>query len=382
MNKGQFESFRHIVSPRAKGYKLAYFTTAAIAVVFELLLTSDFASYGSYVTVTLMGFGLVLATAPWIGFLGDLLYITVFVLVDLSGHDSSFSFPVFGVFLIATIWIIEHYVIAAVALLAGISLLGVVLSEEPLARTLNDIVLIAIVLGVGFTLRAFSDRETTSVRELMNARQESRSAVASVRGELAAQLHDTIARDLARVAIAAQNLAAKHPELADEIDPLAAIAQDASRRLRPMIMDLHLSVTAPSLRAAVKESASMLRSRAMVLNVDMVADIDQLLSRQTLLTASLFVREAATNVLKYGQASANVELYVDLDDGELALMMSNQIATEPIDHTLTGGFGLANLQSRIESEGGRMSFVSTGAQWMINAAIPNLQNNTEGDDND
>lgn len=62
-------------------------------------------------------------------------------------------------------------------------------------------------------------------------------------------------------------------------------------------------------------------------------------------------------------------------------MMSNQISGEPVDHTLTGGFGLTNLQSRIESEGGNMIFVSTGTQWIINATIPNYTGD-DGKDNE
>ncbi|MDR6939563.1 hypothetical protein [Arcanobacterium hippocoleae] len=158
-----------------------------------------------------------------------------------------------------------------------------------------------------------------------------------------------------------------------------AIAQNASRRLRPTIMELNLSMAEPSLRATVKESAAMLRTRSMVLNAEMVADIDQLLSWKALLTASLFVREAATNALKYGQASTAVELYVDLEGSEVALMMNNQIGTEPINQTFRGGFGIANLRSRIESEGGCMSFASTGSRWVINATIPNRKASIEGD---
>lgn len=169
-------------------------------------------------------------------------------------------------------------------------MLGIVLSDNPLARAVSEVVLSVIVLAVGMAFRVLVDKESKTARDLVAARQESRRALASVRSELAAQLHDTIAKDLARVVISAQNLTVAHPELADEINPLMTIARDASRRLRPMITNLNLAVAAPSLKAAVKESAAMLCSRAMVLNVEMVADIDQLLSRQALLTASLCVR--------------------------------------------------------------------------------------------
>ncbi|MBT1035383.1 hypothetical protein KJY78_03325 [Canibacter sp. lx-45] len=382
MREGKLEDFRRIARARARGYKLTYFLVAAIIVLFELLFIAVGDLPRLDTAIVLAGYALVLTVAPWIGLVGDLLYVTLFVGMNLYGYESSFSFPVFGVFLIVVVWLIRHHSIAAISLLAGVSLLGILLSENPLVRTVSEIVVIVIVLSVGFTLRVFNDRKGISERSLATARQESRRALVSVRSELAAWLHDTIAKDLAQMAISAQNLAAAHPELAHEMESLTTIAQDASRRLRPMIMDLRFSVAAPSLHAAVKESASMLRSRSIVLNADMVSDIDLLLSRQAMLTASLFVRETATNALKYGQASSAIELYVDLNDDEVALMMSNQISTEHTNHAFTGGFGLANLQSRIEREGGRMSFASTGTQWIINATIPNLQNSTEGKDDE
>lgn len=378
MHNGRFDSLRNITRQRVSSYKLAYLLAAGLIVIVELAFHTLSDALAASAVLVLALLGVTLAVAPWIGIAGDVLYIAAFVAADFSGYTESLSFPVIGVFLIAVIWVIEHHALRAILVLVGTATLGIALSEKPVTRLASEAVLAVIVLGIGFILRAYSDRAAISARELAAERQASCEAAASVRGELAVQLHDTIAKDLAQVAILVQNLAAAHPELADEIDPIANITQGASRRLRPMIMDLNQTVAAPSFRAAVKESAVMLRSRSMVLNVEMVADIDHLLSRQALLTASLFVRETATNVLKYGQSSTSVELYVDFEGSELALMMRNQISTEPIDRTLTGGFGLANLQSRIESEGGRMSFTSTGVHWIINAAIPNLNPSITG----
>ncbi len=74
-----------------------------------------------------------------------------------------------------------------------------------------------------------------------------------------------------------------------------------------------------------------------MLNADIVANIDQLLSHETLFTSCLFVCETATNVLKYGQSGTDVKLYIDGEDSEVALMMSNQIGSAPTEYALTGG---------------------------------------------
>lgn len=370
-----------LMRPRTKGYKLAYATGAAIITFFELVFTiNNNLPFWDDFTVR-AGCVLLLTAAPWIGLLGDLLFIALFIFINTLGYESFVDAATLGLHLIVIIWLIHHHWLAAICLFLGASLSRILLSDDPLEWILNEILLTTITLGIGFTLRTFKDRKDVSERSLTAVRQEAHNAVASVRRELAARLHDTIAKDLARVAITAQELAAAHPELAAEITPLARIAQDASHRLRPTIMDLNLSASAPSLRFAVKESASMLRTRKLVLDVRMAADIDNLLSRQAMRTAALFVREAATNALKYSKGKTTVELHVDIHSDEVSLTMLNQISKKPANLDLTGGFGLANLQSRIASEGGRMSFVSTGTQWLINAAIPNLQTKIEGKDN-
>ncbi|WP_376975727.1 sensor histidine kinase [Arcanobacterium hippocoleae] len=373
-----FKVIKRHLYPRASSYKLAYLLTAALIMIFELIIHLSPPFFDTSTIWVLAFLCIALAAAPWLGTIGDLFFSLAYIAIGLAEFDSSLSFPTFGITLIVAVWIINHHTIRASILLGGVALLSLWQNDDLPFQLVSEILVAVLVFTIALLLRSSFDKASESEREISNARRASREAVASIRTELAAQLHDTIAKDLAQVAILVQNMAAAHPELADEIDPITNITQGASRRLRPMIMDLNQTVAAPSFRVAVTESAVMLRSRSMVLKVEMAADIDHLLSRQALLTASLFVRETATNVLKYGQSSTSVELYVDLEGSELALMMRNQISTEPIDRTLTGGFGLANLQSRIESEGGRMSFTSTGARWIISAAIPNLNPSITG----
>lgn len=45
----------------------------------------------------------------------------------------------------------------------------------------------------------------------------------------------------------------------------------------------------------------------------------------------------------------DIKLYIDVQDSEVLLMMSNQIASEPTEHALTGGFCLriCNCELRV-----------------------------------
>lgn len=274
-------------------------------------------------------------------------------------------------FLIAVVWIIHHQTVPASLLLTGYVLLMFLQNGSQPSRILSDVLLSAVTFAIAFTLRNFMDSTERFRRKLEESKMETAKAAATVRAKLAAGLHDTIARDLTRISISLESLAAAHPELSEEIAPIVDLAHVSSRRLRPMIAELNLEAPAPSLRTAVKESTLMLRSRELDLTAHMSDDIDDLLSRQAILTGSLFVREAATNALKYARQGTPVNLFVEVTGGELSLMMVNEIGESPSRDALTGGFGLMNLQSQIEAEGGRLSFVSASGRWIINAAIPN-----------
>lgn len=90
-------------------------------------------------------------------------------------------------------------------------------------------------------------------------------------------------------------LAAAHPDLSGEIASIVDLAHDSSRRLRPMLSELSLDAAAPRLAAAVEEPRLMLRSGALEWDAHMPGDIDGGISRQTILTGSLFVSEPAAN---------------------------------------------------------------------------------------
>lgn len=101
-----------------------------------------------------------------------------------------------GVSLIAVVWIICKHSFKAILLLISISILETTISENSVERIVSEVILITIVMGVGFSFRVLTDRENTYIKKLAILRQESASAEASIRKELAIHLHDTIAKEL------------------------------------------------------------------------------------------------------------------------------------------------------------------------------------------
>lgn len=368
MNKSLSTFFSDAMRPYSYSYRLSYLFMSALITILEVVFHAVSSPLSSSDILLLAGLCLLLIVVPWLGCAGDLLYVGAFIVVGAVQQASSLVFPVLGIFLITVVWIIRHQAIRAVLLLVGYVVLMFWQDGNNFPHLASDILLSVIVFALGFALKNFLD---AAERSRLEMKEEVTKATASVRANLAVELHDTTARDLARISVSLESLVATHPDLSDEITPIVDLAHDSSRRLRPMIMQLNADMSVISLQNAVEESKLMLRSRKLVLNANMPEDIDCLLSKQTVITGALFVREAAANALKYAQQATPVNLFVEINDDELSLTMSNEIAKIPSSDALTGGFGLTNLKSRIESEDGRMSFISNSGRWIVNAVIPN-----------
>ena len=248
--------FLDAVRPYPRGFRLSYLFMSVSIVVLEVVFHAISAPLGTHDILILAALCALLSVAPWLGITGDLLYVAVFA--AMGAFSSSLAFPVLGVFLVAAVWIIRHRTVQAALLLAGYVLLMFWQNGSVLARMASDVLLSSVAVVVGFAVRKFMDGAELSRRELEESRMGTVRAVESVRAKLAAGLHDTIARDLARISISLESLAAAHPDLSGEIAPIVDLAHDSSRRLRPMISELSLDAAAPSLAAAVEESRLML----------------------------------------------------------------------------------------------------------------------------
>ncbi|WP_249288451.1 sensor histidine kinase [Mobiluncus mulieris] len=335
-------------------------------VVYELIPRVFLSSLNEPEVWLIVVFGIELALAAWLGVVGDLIYIAVFFTYGFTQHSDLLSMPSFGINLIVVVWLIQHWNLRALTLLAAMVAFNVWQDKDPGRRIIGELFIVALVLAIGYSLRFITDRARKTERQLMKSRQ----SAAAIREELATQLHDTIAKDLAQVAISVENLATTHPELAAETAPIVTLAREAAGRIRPLIMNLNAKATPPSLNQAIRDSRTMLHTRGLTLKIDPEAELDKQLTRQTIQTAALFVRECATNALKYSENDTDVDLLIDLDGDTISLMMANTISSTPVSPQYTSGYGLVNLQSRIEGEGGKMLFTRRNNRWIINAIIP------------
>ncbi|WCC79328.1 hypothetical protein O6R08_07230 [Cutibacterium equinum] len=231
---------------------------------------------------------------------------------------------------------------------------------------------------VGLVLRWHSGRRLLAEQE----KELLRASVVESRRELARQLHDTTAKDLAHVAVLAQDIAIRHPELNEEMDPLVSAATSASRRIRPMILAIDTSATEPTLPDVIEQVTRMLKTRNITLDLMACEDLDRLLSHQQRRTAALAIRECCSNILEYAPSDSLATLVAERNDtnGLLTISLSNEIAAQPAAPALSSGYGLENLGGRIQNEGGTMDITNAGGQWLtvINLPVDTPQPQHEG----
>ncbi|WP_303195040.1 sensor histidine kinase [Cutibacterium sp.] len=298
----------------------------------------------------------------------EFVFIASYIIFNLLGLIQCYELVGFGISFLMVFWLMRSWIVPVAVVFLVDSVLSVALSDIPDVQVVSSALDIFLVFTIGLAFRWQN-------RRLMLAEQEKERASLSLvknRRELARQLHDTTAKDLAQLAVLAQDLATRHPELSDDLAPLVKSAIQASRRIRPMILSIDTSATQPSLSQVIQQVKQMLNTRSITLDVVAPEGVDNGLTRQQQLTGALAIRECASNVFKYAPVESEANLVVDVQAGSgiLTISLSNEISGAPPVLEMSGGYGLSNLGDRIRSEGGTMEVSNVGGQWLIYITIP------------
>ncbi|MGJ9529877.1 sensor histidine kinase [Actinotignum sp. GS-2025a] len=298
----------------------------------------------------------------------EVLLIASCITLNACNLVGGFSVLSFGVPIVLVLWLLRSWIMRAVTVMAIETSVSVAVSPTPQLQLYSSIVITLATLTVGLALRWQNNR-----RALAEERKEDAfEAMRKTRQELARQLHDTTAKDLAHVAILAQDLAMKHPDLSDELSILVKVATSASRRIRPIILSMDTLTAEAPLSAVATQVSNMLDTRDITLEVNITDNIDTLTTRQQRRTAALAIRECTSNILKYAPAGSEANLIIEAsaEYGMLALSLSNLIAAQPPASDMSSGYGLANLANRIRAEGGTMQSSAVDQQWITYITLP------------
>lgn len=211
------------------------------------------------------------------------------------------------------------------------------------------------------------------------AHREARAAALVLqRQELSRELHDTIARSLSKVSMAAERARLRGSASPDDLRLIADTAAEGIRELRWVMNLLGSPVEPGSLSAqrrtpldealAAAEDDLARHGFAVALSVD---GDPRRLPPEHADALGAATGEAVANIIKYGDPASPSAIVADLTgaDAELVFLNTTRTAEEPTAEP-GGGTGLAALRQRLEDLGGELSTVRSERQWRTRVRLP------------
>lgn len=194
---------------------------------------------------------------------------------------------------------------------------------------------------------------------------------------LARDLHDTVARSLTRVTMAAERARLRgHASDAE----LATIADAASRGneelrwamaiLRDPLETTRLGTAADTpLERALVEAEADLRRHGFQAAVSIEGPIEQL-SREQADALGAVTGEAAGNMVKHAEPDTACAIIVDVDQTAVRMVFVNRPRTDPRQDRRFASMGLNNIRERLEAIGGQFAVDDDPDQWTIHVNVP------------
>ncbi|WP_129587631.1 histidine kinase [Actinomyces minihominis] len=317
-----------------------------------------------------------IAFAVWPRF-GGLLYLVIAVAEGIVW--SGVVLPYLGLYIVVADWISRRWYLAA--LIAWLAVEGTHYARRPGPLTASTLIetgfLTMCSIIIGAAALWYRSRVGELQAEVVSTRKEIEEAEASVRVRLSRGLHDTVARDLVRLLVACQNATTESvgDSATDSLNKIEYLARQSLKNLRRLMEAPSNKTAAPNLRSTIDTCQRMLAGRKIVLASTLPEVTDLAASPEQLEAIELAVQEGSLNVLKYGRENSISELNIEADEsGHLELTLSS--LTEPdrlCQPELAGGFGLANLRSRIETTGGRLLAGPVGDKWLLAVSFARLE---------
>lgn len=199
------------------------------------------------------------------------------------------------------------------------------------------------------------------------------AALAEQRLSLARDLHDTVARSLARISRQAY-------EAASEDDPsqMRTVADqlgEAAGQLRWVLGSLRSSdpdaapITGGSLATAVRESVQQLQARGFEVTTSIEGSLDDVPPEPGAVLADI-VKEAAANIERHGAVDRPCMLIVSVDDLAADLALINEVIDGGSPAGSARPLGLLGAAERLALVGGQLQARQEGTHWITRATVP------------
>ncbi len=234
-------------------------------------------------------------------------------------------------------------------------------------------------LVLGEMLRQQRDQARRDVRRRRVARLRQRRL-------MAAELHDTVARDLTYAVMTGEQLKIAHAgdeqlsrELDAIIEPVRTAVAQLRRGLQSMTTDagddvvLRVASRPPRpLAQTLADARRVLADRGASLEVDGV----QLLAEEVFTPGThqqvlRVIDELVDNAAKHTASDGLARVVMDADDDVFDCMVTNTVdATQNTDAALSSGLGLVDARRRVETLGGEFVVYRGEARWTVTFSVP------------
>lgn len=204
-------------------------------------------------------------------------------------------------------------------------------------------------------------------------REAQRAALAHQRLVLARDLHDTVARTVARVSLQAS--LAKESDAVNGMDQAIKGLHQIGVELRwvmVLLRELDVNVasnlTPGSLKALTDLVQQSLATRGMPMTVVLDGD-DATIPGELHLIVTKCLDEAAANVERHGKQGHPCALLATVTDDALDLILINECEGEGVG-TSQGGLGLLGVRELLGQVGGQVTTEREGTQWILQMKVP------------
>ncbi|MFT4295551.1 MAG: histidine kinase [Micropruina sp.] len=213
----------------------------------------------------------------------------------------------------------------------------------------------------------------SAIAAINSAQEQARiAALAQQRLVLARELHDTVARSLARLSRQAHRAA--DTQDASQLGPIADGIGHAAGQLRWLLGALRdsdqttLSSTG-SLTTTVRECLEGLQAHGFQVSTAIDGDLDAIPLRTGGVLADI-VKEATANIERHGASNRPCALVASIDETSADLAFINEVATANGQPAATTPLGLLGAAERLALVGGQLEARQEGSQWITRVTIP------------
>ncbi|HAM44366.1 MAG TPA: hypothetical protein DCM67_05015 [Propionibacteriaceae bacterium] len=194
------------------------------------------------------------------------------------------------------------------------------------------------------------------------------------RQALARGIHDTVARSLTRVTMAAERSRLRGMATEADVATISEAAARSAEELRWLMAlleedteTLTLTTNDP-LDRTLNEARQDLERHDFAVTLSVTGSLSALTSEQSELLGSV-TAEAVANIIKHGQSDTACALIVDIGDDLAELVFVNQIRSgAPQQQTIS--LGLESVRQRLGQHGGEVHQESSPPQWITRVRLP------------